>query len=72
MNGPKTRRETACIGAVLLSNSNEPTEYFFCKEPIDCSKKVTTNKIQWLIIESLALNSRNLYTQSIMSSFYSI
>lgn len=36
MNGPSMRRDTACIGAVLLSNSKEPTEYFFCKEPIDC------------------------------------
>lgn len=36
MNGPTVRRESACMGAVLLSNSKDPIEYFFCNEPIDC------------------------------------
>ncbi|KAF8391273.1 hypothetical protein HHK36_023575 [Tetracentron sinense] len=35
MKGPSTRREMACIGAVLLSNSEEPIEYFFYNEPIE-------------------------------------
>lgn len=39
MKGPVSRRERACIGAVLLSSSKEPTEYFFCKDPIDCSSQ---------------------------------
>lgn len=39
MNGPTVRRESACMGAVLLSNSKDPIEYFFCNEPIDCSIK---------------------------------
>lgn len=30
------RSERAWIGAVLLSNSKDPIEYFFCSEPIDC------------------------------------
>lgn len=41
MNGPNKRRERAWIGAVLLSNSKEPIEYFFCKEPIDCATENT-------------------------------
>ena len=27
------------MGAVLLSNSKDPIEYFFCREPIDCRNK---------------------------------
>lgn len=40
MKGPDKTREIACIGAVLLSSSKEPIEYFFCSEPIDCPWKV--------------------------------
>lgn len=36
MNGPTVRRESACMGAVLLSNSKDPIVYFLCNEPIDC------------------------------------
>ena len=39
MKGPSRRRESAWIGAVLLNNSKDPIEYFFCKEPIDYMQK---------------------------------
>lgn len=37
MEGPRSMRERACIGAVLLSSSIEPIEYFACNEPIACT-----------------------------------
>jgi hypothetical protein len=41
------RSEMAWIGAVLLSNSNDPIEYFFCSEPIEiCWREVEKTAVQ--------------------------
>jgi hypothetical protein len=37
MKGPKHNSDTAWKGAVFLSNSKDPTEYFFWKDPIYCT-----------------------------------
>ena len=51
MNGPRMRSEMAWIGAVLLSNSKDPIECFFWRDPIVCQQmnNIKTHELRRLL-----------------------